>query len=550
MNPEKKLKRTAELISVLVKYGFGDIAARMNLDKLQLRRQDEKKAENSPHNVYERIRMALEELGPAYVKFGQMFSTRDDLLPAGLVAELQRLQDHVRADAWDLPALLRKELHIEVEDVFSELNPEPMAAASMSQVYRARLRENGQEVVLKIKRPGIEEIIEADLLIMKDLVSVLEKYSESARSMSVRQMLEVFETSIHNELSLLYELSCIERFARNFKNNREVYVPAVYRAYSSNNVLCMEYVNGIKISDLDTLRQQGIDPDVLARRGLTVYMEQVLEHGFFHGDPHPGNIFVLPDTRIVFIDFGNMGSMMPPEKEQLEDFVAFFALGDIPRMIRTLKKMALRFHIRDEKQFERKIYEIREAVSNSDLQNMSWSTIFLKMKTVFRENDIELPAFAYSLMRGLALIEGIGQQLSPGLNIQQSIHPYAMRIIRKRSSPSYLLAKSGEKLRTVYETISDLPDNLRRIVEKISSDEMKINHEINGLAETREMLSKSLDRLGLAIIIASLSIGSALIVRSDLPPKLFNVPVLSLLGFVISAVLGLIIVISAARKKK
>jgi len=550
MSPEKKLKRTGELLAVLLKYGFGDIAARMNLERFSLRRSDEKKAEHSAHNLYERIRMALEELGPAYVKFGQMFSTRDDLLPAPLIAELQLLQDQVRADHWDLPAMLQKELGIDTAEVFSELDTEPLAAASMSQVYKARLKENGKQVVLKIKRPGIEDVIAADLLIMKDLVSVLEKYSESARSMGVRQMLDVFETAIHNELSLFYELAGIERFARNFRNSTQVYVPVVYRQYSNNNVLCMEFIEGIKISDCDTLRSNGIDPQHIARQGLTAYMEQVLEYGYFHADPHPGNIFVLRDGRLVFIDFGNMGSMMPPEKELLEDFVAFFALGDIARMIRTLKKISVRFHVHDEKQLERKIYEIREMISSSNLQNIGWSSMFLKLKTVFRENDIELPAFAYSLMRGLVLIEGIGQILSPGLNIQESIHPYALRIIRKRSSPAYLLAKSGEKMRTVYETLADLPDNIRRIVDKISRDEMKINHEINGLAETREMLSKSIDRLGLAIIIASLSIGSALIVRADLPPKLFNMPLLSILGFVISAFLALVIVISMLRKKK
>lgn len=548
---KKKIKRTLSLIRILSKYGFGELIIRSNIKNIA-GAEAEVEIENLSNppgtTMYERIRMVLEELGPTYVKFGQAFSNREDLLPAELIVELQKLQDRVEPADLDVRQLLAEELGIDPDEYFSFIDPVPLASASISQVYRAT-RTNGEPVILKIKRAGIREVIEADLFIMKDVAKLLVAYSDSLRRINLVQVLEAFEKSIHDELSFLREVGNMEQFARNFEGNKDLYPVKPFRDLSNDNVLCMEFVEGIKITDREALIENGLDPRLIAEKGLNLYMTQILEHGFFHADPHPGNLFVLKSGKIAFIDFGSMGSMMPAEKELLENFIMQFIAQDAHRVVAIIKKMAIRMDIKDEKKLEREIHGIFELLNGSSLQQIDIKVVLTQFSGILNDNEILMPDHLYLLIRGIVLIEGIGRKLDPEMNIVEGIKPYVAKIIKQRLSPDYLLDKGLKTFRNLAEGITDLPDNLKSIIDKLNQGELKIVQEVNGLQELKNSFDNGFNRLGYAIVIAGLSIAAALLMVADKPPKIFNIPVFGLFGILISGILGLAFIVSVLRKK-
>ena len=344
MDNIKKLKRTAQLVSVLSKYGFETLVTETNIKKLipeSYIDKSEKRKEIFSHSIYERIRLVLEELGPAYIKLGQLLSNRDDILPQEMTSELQKLQDNVTVKDIDVYETLREELLIEPEDVFETIDNYPIAAASLSQVYTGILKDGQQKVIIKIKKKGVREIFEADVLIMKDFSKLLEKYYDTARQIGLSRIISTFEKSVTSELSFSQELANIERFRVNFKNDESIYMPQTYKELSNTNVLCMEFIDGIKISDKEEIIANGLNTKDIASTVVDLYLKQIVEYGFFHADPHSGNIFVLKSGKIVFIDYGSVGKMLPRDMENLGDFVLYALRKDAKRLVRIIKKVAL-----------------------------------------------------------------------------------------------------------------------------------------------------------------------------------------------------------------
>src|SRR5690606_38347199 len=271
---------------------------------------------------------------------GQAATTREGLLPEELVFELKKLEDRVEPLEIDIEALLENELSIKIADHFIQIEPKPFASASISQVYKATLI-NGEDVVIKIRRPQVDEVLLADLALMKDISSILAHYSDTVERMNLPLIVDSFAITLEEELSLNTERFNITRFAKNFKENQNIYIPKVYPELSNNVVLCLEFIKGIKITEIDKLKGKGFDMANLVDKGLNLYLEQILVHGFFHGDPHPGNLLVMDDGRISFIDFGNMGKLLPIDKTQLEDFVQASVSQDAKRLGEIIEVMAI-----------------------------------------------------------------------------------------------------------------------------------------------------------------------------------------------------------------
>ncbi len=553
-NQAKKLKRTITLVRILIKYGFEELLIRSNIRSLlspSATEADsfESDGEKLSFNVYERIRMALEELGPTYVKFGQAFSTREDLLPKDMIVELQKLQDKVEPEALDVRGFIEADLGVEPDQLFKHIESEPFASASISQVYKATLK-NGSAVILKIKRGGIREVVASDMLIMKDVAKLLVSYSEVFRKVNLVEVLEAFEKSIFHELSFLNELSNIEQFSRNFNDNKDIYLIKTYPELSNDNILCMEYVDGVKITDKPVLIEMGLEPAEIAARGLDLYLTQVLDHGFFHADPHPGNLLVLASGQIAFIDFGTMGSMMPKDKEQLEDFISYFIAQDARRLIAVIKKMAIRFSIPDETKLEKDIHDFFNLLEGSSLHQMDVKEVLSKFSGILNENEILMPEHLYLLVRGIVLIEGIGRALVPDLNIIESLKPYILKIALARLSPEYLQKKGIKFLRTMADALKTVPDDLVSIVSKLNSGELKVVQEVRELPALQERIVQGFNRTVFAIVLCGVWISSALLVLADKPPKWSGIPALAWIGFAISAVLMLILLISYIFGKK
>lgn len=534
----QKTKRVMKLSGVIAKYGFDELFKRGELEKYipknVKRKYSDKIEEINSYTFYERIRMAIEEMGPVHIKFGQMLSNRKDILPEEFIIELQKLQDNVEVEKIDVRKKLDLELGIDVNDYFSEIEENPMASASIGQVFRAKLK-TGEKVVIKIQRENIRPVVEADLGIMKNLAKTLEKYYDDLKRMNISEIVESFEKMLNEELSLNSELNNMLRFTNNFKNDSRIHVPVVYKTLSNDRILTMEMIEGFKITDAENIIKIGIETKKVARTGLDLYLTQFLKHGFFHADPHPGNIFIKENGQIVFIDFGAMGRLYPNERELLINLIIYSLKKDVKKMIETIRELAVKFEVADERKFERELYGLIELVDENSLENIDVVTIFEKARKIFSNNQILLSEDIYLLVKGIGQIEGIGRHLDPTLNITKVMRPYMNKITKERMNPINIFKKGISKIETFSDNWLTLPTDMKILLEKIQNNELKHKHEIIGF----DKFQKTFERLILAIIISSLFVGSSILALANIPPKIFEISGLGLLGFFISGIMGI-----------
>ncbi len=542
---QRKLKRSARLISVLSKYGFKDMIARMGKKPEENTVQSDEIV--SKGTVYERIRLVLEELGPTFVKLGQTFSNREDLLPPELIQELQKLQDRVEVVDMNVEEILENEFNIVVKEHFSEIILKPLATASIAQVYKATLI-TGEEVILKIKKPDVLSVIEDDLLIIKDLVKLISTYSEIGSKLNLKQAIATFEKSLLEEVSLVNERNNINQFALNFKNNKETYVPVVYDEFSNNNVLCMEFIDGIKVTDKAELLNNNIDPVTVSETGLRLFVSQILDYGFFHADPHAGNILVKKDGKVVFIDFGAVGKIQPNDKEILESLIVAFVAKNSGKIVRYLKKMAVSYEIPDERRFENDVEEVLNFVHSTSLKNIDPHVIINKMKDVLKDNQLYMPAYFYLLFKGIGLIEGVGRTINPDLDVVKSLHPYTKKILSRKISPKKLLKTGMEKMMNFTDNVDEIPKELRSVLQKLDDNKFTISSEIKNIEKTNNLIKSSIINLILAMVLAANIIATAIVFVSESGPRIGEMSLIAVLGFAFSVILVIILLLRILRK--
>jgi len=544
---QRKLKRSARLISVLSKYGFKDMLARMNTGNKQEQISTDPDEIISKGTVYERIRLVLEELGPTFVKLGQTFSNREDLLPPELIQELQKLQDKVDVIDMDVEEILENEFNISVKDHIQEIQKKPLATASIAQVYKAILKD-GSPVILKFKKPDVQAIIEDDLLLIKDLEKLISAYSEIGEKLNLKQAISTFEKSLLEEVSLINEKDNILQFARNFKGNKETYVPKIYEDFSNNNILCMEFIDGIKVTDKAELLANNIDPVKVSEVGLRLFVSQILDYGFFHADPHAGNILVKKDGKIVFIDFGAVGKIQPNDKEILEKLIVSFVAKNPHKIVRYLKKMAVSYEIPDERRFENDVEDILNFVHSSSLQNINVQVIINKMKDILKDNRLHMPDYFYLLFKGISLIEGVGRTINPELDIVKSLHPYTRKILTKKISPKNLLKTGMDRMMNFTDNVDEIPKELRSVLQKLDDNKFTISSEIKNIEKTNQLIKSSIINLILAMILGANIIATSIVFASESGPRIGELSLVAVLGFVFSIILVLVLLLRVTRK--
>jgi len=501
----------------------------------------------SKGTVYERIRLVLEELGPTFVKLGQTFSNREDLLPPELIQELQKLQDRVEVVDMDVEEILENEFNISVKEHFSEIISKPLATASIAQVYKAKLI-TGEDVILKVKKPDVLSVIEDDLLLIKDLVKLISTYSEIASKLNLKQAIATFERSLLEEVSLVNERNNIKQFALNFKNNKETYVPVVYDEFSNNNVLCMEYIDGIKVTDKTELLKHNIDPIKISEVGLRLFVSQILDYGFFHADPHAGNILVRKDGKVVFIDFGAVGKIQPNDKEVLESLIVAFVAKNSNKIVRSLKKMAVSYEIPDERKFENDIEEVLNFVHNTSLKDIDPHIIINKMKDVLKDNRIYMPDYFYLLFKGIGLIEGVGRSINPDLDIVKSLHPFTKKILTRKVSPRKLLKNGMDKIINFTDNVDEIPKELRSVLQKLDDNKFTVSSEIKNIEKTNQLIRSSIVNLILAMVLGANIIATAIVFVSESGPRIGEMSLVAVLGSVFSVVLVIILLLRITRR--
>ena len=530
-----KLRRAGKLLQILSKYGFEDLRSKLeskdsSKTKDTLDSEDILKSQQA--EFYERIRKAIEELGPTYIKFGQTLSTREDLFPRELILELKKLQDDVPSEELNLIQFLKDELNINPEDHFSEIDSVPIASASIAQVYKATL-QNGEQVILKIKRPGIKDIVQADLYLIKDIINLLTQYYKFVQEINLIHVFEAFSKSLFEELLFHNELKNIDHFRRNFKDEKHIVTMKAYPELSNDNVLCISYIEGFKINDITSLKANNLDTEKILDQCFHLFLDQILEHGFFHADPHPGNILVTPKSQIAFIDLGAMAKMLPKDKELLEDFIVYFINKDANRIIATLKRMALQIDIVNEKLLERALHELLDIVSTQSLSEIDVKALFTNFSHILNQNNIIMPEHIYLLVKGIVLMEGIGRELNPHINIIDKVKPYIAKIALNRLQPKHLLENSIGSLWELRRIISAAPENFTNLINKVNEGDFKISVESKDFSNYRkeQMRNNSMNRI-LALACVTF-LGACLLSGID-QTTFWGLPILSWILFLVS----------------
>lgn len=547
----QKIKRVAKILQILSKYGFDEVISRSNIDRLipdsvLLWNKHSKRIFEQDFNI--RVRMALEELGPTFIKLGQLLSNRADIIPDDLRLELVKLQDDVPVEAMDLRAKLAESLDIDVDAYFAHIDAEPIAAASIAQVYRAELLD-GKQVIIKVKRSGINEVVFADLGFLKDLIKLLREKYEVIHKMNLYEIVQSFGKSLVNELSFTNELNYIDKFRRNFKGNKEVYVPKVYRELSNDEILCMEFIDGVKINAIASLEEMGLQAQDVLQRCLDLYLEQVLQHGFFHADPHPGNVLVNKRGQIVFIDFGAMGFIIPDDRDIIEAMVINFLMNDAKDLIRNIKKLAVIHAIEDERQLERDAYEIFQLIEQNALADIDISVMIQKLDSILQSNSILLPDFVYILLRGVSILEGTGRQLNANLNIPESISPFASKIASQKLSPEYLKKQLLKKAKFVKEILTEVPEDLFMLLEKAKNDKITLNHKVHEFDRMLLILHRIGNKFLLSILAMTFGVGASILAHGRVGYLLWGMPIISWMGFTMSFFLSGILLVYLVRSK-
>ena len=540
----RSLKRYKEILSVLVGYGFGHIIEQLNIDyylelgRRVLTRDAKKKAlERLPDEI--RLRMALEELGPTFIKFGQLLSTRADIIPASYILELNNLQDSVTAVAWEHIRLqIEKELGADIGELFREIDPNPMAAASMAQVHKAKI-PSGAWIALKIRRPGIEKIIETDLDILENLAGLIDAHGNMGNLFSAEEIVREFRRTIYRELDFFKEGHNLCRFKTNFSSNEHIHIPGVYWDYCTESLLAMELIDGIKISDTKSLQASGIDLEELAHYGAEAFMAQIIEYGLFHADPHPGNIFIMKNGCLCFLDFGMVGHIDDELKQQLATLILSIFNKDVDELASLLITARPGTRDIDKAGLKRDLSTFIDDYYHLPLKQINSYKFITEFLGIIRTHKIKFPSDLILLAKALITIEGIGRNLDPDFNLIEEIRPGVETLIRKRLSKENLRRESKQILRDYYEITKTLPGNLKELLAHITNNNFKIDLEHRGLERLIRTLDQSSNRISFSFLIGSLIIGSSLIVQTGAGPHLFGMPALGLLGYSIAAFLGL-----------
>jgi len=550
----RHINRYRQIITVLIKHGFGDLVSETNLAKyIDLGKKfipwkKDKKTESLSR--WERVRKVLEELGPTFIKFGQIMSNRPDLLPRDLIYELEKLQDSVpQFSGKDAQKLVENELGKPIYETFKNFETCPIASASVSQVHRAELID-GEEIVVKVQRPGIEHIIEIDLEIMLHFANLTEKYIKGMDILSPINVIKEFEKSIKKEIDFTIEASNIERFGRNFQDDMTIYVPKVYRDYSTKKILTMEFIDGIKVSNIDAILDTGNDPKIIGNRAADLVLKQVFEHGFFHADPHPGNILVLNNNVICFLDFGMMGICLPKYKEYLSNIIVGVVKKDPKIITKSLIKFSYIDNIKNIDELEYQISVLIEQYSYKSLKDLNIGDCLGQLIKLILEFKIKTPPDMYLLMKSLITVEGVGRKLDPDFNAVEHVEPFAKKILKERMNPLKLTKDIYLSMIEFAFFLRDFPSEIKAIFEQIKHGQLKLKFEHRGLEPMLKTHERISNRIAFAIVLASLIVGSSLIILSGIPPKWNNIPIIGILGFIAGGIMGFWLLISILRHGK
>jgi ubiquinone biosynthesis protein len=539
----RDLGRLHEIVAVFVRHGLGDLVRRLGLaDALERAGQAlnrEHAADLARLEPPVQLRLALEELGPAFVKLGQVLAGRADLLGPAWIAELQRLHSRVPAVPFEaLRPQLREDLGDEPEAVFATFDPEPLAGASIAQVHRATLKD-GTEVVVKVRRPGIQDVVEADLRLLERLAVMAEDELPQLRPYRPRQLVREFARSLRRELDLAAECRSAERVAANLSALGFVMIPRVHWAHTGPRVNVQDRVQGISGEDLAQVDASGMDRQLLARRGAQAVLKMIVEDGFFHADPHPGNVFYLPGNRLAFIDFGMVGRLTQRRRDELLRLLLGLVQHEPQAVADVLLDWTGNDHGANLTQLESEIETFVDQYHGTPLAQLSLAGMLADVTTILREHRLALPADLALLIKAFVSLESMGRGLDPGFHMATEALPLLRGVVRARWQPRAIGQRAWKAIGRGLALAEQLPHDLSSLLRRARRGRLQVGLELTHLRRVGDQLDRAASRLSLALVIAALIIGSSIVMTVSGGPTLLGLPAFGLLGFLGAVVGGL-----------
>lgn len=535
LNVMRDLPRLHDITSILIRYGMADIVRALGIGTLLERagRFLHWKAQTDIVHLDApvRVRRALEELGPTFVKLGQVMATRVDVFPPNWITEFEKLQSSVPPLPFEvLLPQLEAALGCSPHDVFLDLQTEAAAAASIAQVHHARLQD-GTPVILKIRRPGIRARIDADLRILMHLARLVEHEMPELRRYQPVQIVLQFSRSIRRELDLAAEARNIERFAENFAGSDAIVIPQVFWEWTSESMNVQQWVDGVPGNDLAAVEAAGLDRKQLGARGADAVLKMVMIDGFYHADPHPGNVFYLPGNRIAMVDFGMVGRLTDLRRDQLVDLLAALAGKDDEAMLDVLLEWTGDAAV-DESKLAADVNEFVFNYVNVPLGDLRLGALLGDLTRIMRDHCLVMPADFAMLFKTLITLEGLGRQLDPEFDMVEHLTPFVRKVITDRYTPAALIKRGKRNFHDIFSLFTGLPRDVARLIKEARRGKFKIDLDLKRLERFSHQIDRSANRLTLGILTASLVIGSSIVMTVKGGPTLFGLPLFGLLGFV------------------
>jgi ubiquinone biosynthesis protein len=513
----RNLGRTREIVSVLLNHGFGDVLERLQLGgflrwwRRKVLRRDEPK---HGFSRAERIRLALEELGPTFVKFGQVASTRPDLVPASVITELRKLQERVPPFAGrEAIQIIEHDLGAPISRLFLEFDPTPLAAGSLGQVHRAR-HLDGTPLAVKVRRPNVVHDVERDLSLMARLAELVERHIPEAEIFDPIGLVTQFARSIRREMNFGREGRTLDEFRRLFRQDATLYVPRVFWELTGEAVLTMEFLDGLSVHDPEVLRAAGVPPDQFAGNGARIFIKMAFEYGLFHGDPHPGNIRVLQGGVIGLIDYGMVGRLEEEKREQLVELLLSVTKGDVRRCTEQVLLLGKPSRPVDRALLQTDVRDFIETYYGVPLERINVAALLSDFVGILSNHGIRYPADLMLLIRAIVTLEGVGRNLDPNFNLAIYLAPSIEQIVRDRYNPQRMARRIIDDIGDVAGVLRDLPGQVGQTLEKLSNNELEIHIQHHHLEKLIVEVDRSSNRVVVGLVMSALILASALVLRT------------------------------------
>lgn len=549
-----QLPRYQEIVRILFKYGFADalrLVALQRILKIEDAQLPARKSEILSKPLPVRFRLALEELGPTFVKFGQVLSSRRDLITDEYYEQLVELQERVPPFPFEQArSILEKELGHPLDEVYSRFEEDPIGSASIAQVHAAYLL-TGEKVAVKVQRPDIEKKISLDLSILSDFASFLEKHVPEIAVLNPVGVVEEFSETLMKELDFLNEAANAERFRTQFEGNAEIKVPVIYREVTTSKVLTMEFMKGVAIDNLPELESHDIDPKKLSEQITDLIYEQIFEYGFFHADPHPGNMTVLADGAVGLFDYGMMGSFTPEFRESIALMILGLAEKDHQQTMRAILDLSEEGYVEDPRKMLIDVEHFSDQHLNQPLRDIRLGYVLNRLLDLLRDNRLRMKSAFYLGIKALAQIENLGQTLNPDLNFIKLGEPYAMRLIRGKYEPIRVFKVFAKFFNEFVDFVNDFPHDFRTLYNSFKAGKLSVplEHKIDpkGFEPLRKTMDSIANRLTNAILTASVLICSSILILANVPPRLSEVSIIGAVGLIFGAFMCVRLVFSIWR---